>query len=196
LVIADVTDKGMPASLFMVFARSALRAALGQHPAPASALFAANNLICHDSFEGLFATAIYARLAIHSGQVTYVNAGHNPALYYRAQEDSFALLKRTGLPLGVMEDAEYEAGDLVLQPGDFLFLYTDGITELVNTEEVEFGLERLLQVVSDHRTQPADELISSVEQAFNEYADPSQPFDDITMMVIRRTELSPNHFQV
>jgi sigma-B regulation protein RsbU (phosphoserine phosphatase) len=186
LVIADVTDKGMPAALFMVFARSALRASLGQIHTPAEAITVANNLICRDSFEGLFATLFYARLMTDSGQLTYVNAGHNPPLLYRSLQDEIQLLKRTGLPLGVVENSDYEECSVVLQPGDFILFYTDGITEAVNSAGVEFGPERLQRVIYELKACSTDEIISGLENALNEYADPSQSFDDITMMAVRR----------
>ncbi len=186
LVIADVTDKGLPASLFMVFARSALRAALGQILTPAEAIAVANNLVCRDSFEGLFATQVYARLMTASGQLTYVNSGHNPPLCYRAQQDDIQLLTRTGLPLGVMEDSRYEERSLVLEPGDFILFYTDGITEAVNEADQEFGLERLQAVIYKLRACSTDEILSGLESALSEYADGSQAFDDITLMAVRR----------
>jgi sigma-B regulation protein RsbU (phosphoserine phosphatase) len=186
LVIGDVTDKGMPASLFMVFARSALRASMGQNHAPAEAVAMANSLVCRDSFEGLFATLVYARLMPDSGQLTYVNGGHNPPLLYRARQDEIQLLKRTGLPLGVMDNSAYEQVTLQLQPGDFVLFYTDGITEAVNSANLEFGQERLLRAVYELRACSTEEIISGLEQAFNAYADPSQSFDDITMLAVRK----------
>jgi sigma-B regulation protein RsbU (phosphoserine phosphatase) len=187
LVIADITDKGMPASLFMAFTRTALRASVGHSDTPAEAICEANKLICQDSFESLFATLIYARLSTDSGEVTYVNAGHNPALLYRSKQDEILPLKRSGLPLGVDNSSIYEQRSVELQPGDFIFFYTDGITEAVNTANEEFGIDRLLRLVYELRKSSAGEILSGLEKAFLEFADPAQSFDDITMMSVKRT---------
>jgi sigma-B regulation protein RsbU (phosphoserine phosphatase) len=186
LVIGDVTDKGMPASLFMVFAHTALRASLRHIDTPAGAIHAVNRLICQDSFDSLFATLFYARLSTGSGELTYVNAGHNPPLLYRAQQDEIQLLKRTGLPLGIEISSTYEERTVVLQPGDFILFYTDGIIEAVDPALKEFGLERLQSVIYELRNGSTDELLSGLEKAFYEFADPSQSFDDITMMAAIR----------
>jgi sigma-B regulation protein RsbU (phosphoserine phosphatase) len=185
-----VTDKGMPAALFMVFARSALRAAVRQDLSPAGAACAANDLICRDSFEGLFATLVYARLDPQSGRLVYVNGGHNPPLFYRARTDEIVPLTRTGLPLGVMEGSPYAEEELQLEPGDFLLFYTDGITEAVDRNQAEFGLERLLQAARSLRALSPAELVAGLEQALTAFADPAQSFDDITMLVVRRSPSS------
>jgi sigma-B regulation protein RsbU (phosphoserine phosphatase) len=186
LVIGDVTDKGMPASLFMVFARTALRASLRHIHTPAGAIQAANQLICQDSFDGLFATLFYARLSTASGALTYVNAGHNPPLLYRARPNEIQLLKRTGLPLGVELSSTYEERTVLLEPGDFILFYTDGITEAIDLAHKEFGMERLQNVIYGLRSSPTDDLLSGLEHALTAFADPSQSFDDITLMVARR----------
>ena len=186
LVIGDVTDKGMPASLFMVFTRTALRASLKHIDEPAVAMAATNRLICQDSFDGLFATLFYARLSPASGAMTYVNAGHNPPLLYRAQQDEIQLLKRTGLPLGMEVSADYAERTLALEPGDFILFYTDGIIEAVDVDQNEFGLERLQRVIYSLRGCSPDELLTGLETAFYQFADPAQSFDDITLMAASR----------
>jgi sigma-B regulation protein RsbU (phosphoserine phosphatase) len=176
----------MPASLFMVFARTALRASLRHIHTPAGAIQAANQLICQDSFDGLFATLFYARLSTASGALTYVNAGHNPPLLYRARPNEIQLLKRTGLPLGVELSSTYEERTVLLEPGDFILFYTDGITEAIDLAHKEFGMERLQNVIYGLRSSPTDDLLSGLEHALTAFADPSQSFDDITLMVARR----------
>jgi phosphoserine phosphatase RsbU/P len=190
LVIGDVTDKGMPASLFMVFTRTALRASLRHIDSPAGAMAAANHLICQDSFDSLFATLFYARLSTASGELTYVNAGHNPPLLYRAQQDEIQLLKRTGLPLGLEVSSVYEERSLALEPGDFILFYTDGIIEAVDGNQNEFGLERLQGVIYSLRNCSPNELLTGLEEAFFRFADPAQSFDDITLMAAARLQSS------
>ena len=186
LVIGDVTDKGMPASLFMVFTRTALRASLNQINTPAEAIQATNHLICQDSFDSLFATLFYARLCPSSGELTYVNAGHHPPMFYRAQQDEVQLLRRTGLPLGIEIDSVYTERVIALQPGDFILFYTDGVTEATNLAQKEFGIERLQHAVYDLRGESTTAMLAGLEKTFNEFTDPDQSFDDITLMVVRR----------
>ncbi len=186
LVIGDVTDKGMPASLFMVFTRTALRASLNQIDTPAEAIQATNHLICQDFFESLFATLFYARLCTSTGELTYVNAGHHPPMFYHAQNDEVQLLRRTGLPLGIEIDSVYTDRVIALQPGDFILFYTDGVTEATDPAQKEFGIERLQHAVYSLRDQSTTAMLAGLEKTFNEFTDPAQAFDDITLMVVRR----------
>lgn len=107
LVVADVTDKGMPAALFMASTRSVVRASIISRPTAADALTAANRLVCADSGNGMFVTLCYAEIGPESGQAIWVNAGHNPPLLYRAHGQGFSELGRHGLPLGIDGDATY-----------------------------------------------------------------------------------------
>jgi sigma-B regulation protein RsbU (phosphoserine phosphatase) len=163
-----------------------LRASLAQIGSPAEAVRGANKLICQDSFESLFTTLFYARLSTDSGELTYVNAGHNPPLFYRSQQDEIILLTRTGLPLGIDITASYEERTVKLHSGDFILLYTDGITEAINLTDQEFGIDRLQRVIYELRKCSTEEILSGLETAFNVYSDPSQSFDDITMLAVRR----------
>jgi phosphoserine phosphatase RsbU/P len=186
LVIADVTDKGMPASLFMAFVRTALRASVRYNGTPAESIAYANQLVCRDSYEGLFTTLIYARLQVENGEVEYVNAGHNPPLYYHARTRTLKQLTRTGLPIGVDEEAVYSFQMEKLEPGDFILFYTDGITEAINENEEEFGLERLtasLTVLSDCQV---EQILDGLERDLAEFTSSAIAADDITMMVVKR----------
>lgn len=186
LVIADITDKGMPASLFMVFVRSALRASLTHSAPPARALINANRVICQDSFQGLFATLFYARLNTASGELSYINAGHPPALFYRRAHDDLQLLNCTGLPLGVERGAVYTQQSIQLDPGDFLLFYTDGIIEAINPAQKEFGLDRLKSEVFSRRSCSSASLLDGLEQALSTYINPLALEDDVTLMVVMR----------
>jgi sigma-B regulation protein RsbU (phosphoserine phosphatase) len=187
LVIADVTDKGMPASLFMVFVRSTLRASVARGMSAAEVISATNRLICEDSHEGLFASMFYTRLNTHSGEVDYANAGHNLPVIYRAGQDELSFLKQKGMLLGVEPRSVYEQSTVRLDPGDFILFYTDGVTEAINPQRSEFGEERLIQAVHAGRYDPVDALLARVEKALHDYTGPvERAFDDVTMMVVKR----------
>jgi serine phosphatase RsbU (regulator of sigma subunit)/putative methionine-R-sulfoxide reductase with GAF domain len=186
LFIADVSDKGIPAALFMALTRTLVRAAVSDVASPAEALRRVNNLIIPDNQQAMFVTAVYAVLSLESGELTYVNAGHNPPLWIRGVKGEVELLGRTGAALGVIEGAIYEARTFHLEPGDSLLLYTDGLTEAFSPEEELFGEERLRMTVQVNQTLPAQELLSAVETAVTYHMGSLPPEDDLTMLVVRR----------
>ncbi|MFQ6101982.1 MAG: PP2C family protein-serine/threonine phosphatase [Anaerolineae bacterium] len=185
LVIADVSDKGMPAALFMALTRSIVRASVNRAPSPADGIAHANRLICADSTGGMFVTLFYALLNAETGEITYVNAGHNPPLLCRADQDHLTELTRTGMALGVVEDTPFEQRALRLNPGDFILLYTDGVTDATDAHGQDFGMERLQRVVLDHRHAPAADVMAVLERAIGDFASSAAPFDDVAMVVMR-----------
>lgn len=186
LVIGDVTDKGMPASLFMVFARSAVRSSLAGRSRPDDAITRANRLICTDSTQGLFVTLFFCHLEPVSGRLTYVNAGHNPALLWRRGSGELQRLDRTGMPLGIDPEVDYRQEVLDLQAGDLLLLYTDGVTEAMDAQGSEFGQGALENLLVSNPEATASELIEALKSALAEFAGDSSPSDDITMLVVHR----------
>lgn len=186
LVIGDVADKGIPSALFMVFTRSAVRAAVEVRPGPARAIAQANRLVAQESTNGLFVTLIYARLEQKSGLVTFINAGHNPALHFCAATGELLELGLGGLPLGIMRETPYAERDLQMKPGDLLVFYTDGVTEAMDDAQEEFGLGRLRQTILRHVHLPAEVLASTIEEAVREFTGPGPLFDDFTLMIARR----------
>ncbi len=185
LVIADVTDKGMPAALFMALTRSIVRASVAGASSPAEGIARANRLICADSSQGMFVTLFYALLNPAARELTYVNGGHNPPLLCRAGQVRPAELTLTGLPLGIEADATYEQRALHLLPGDLMLLYTDGVTDAMNAQGQDFGMERLVRVLQHHFPSPAAEVLAALEGALDDFTGPTAPFDDMAMMVVR-----------
>jgi sigma-B regulation protein RsbU (phosphoserine phosphatase) len=186
LVIADVSDKGMAAALFMALTRSIVRASVGNVSSPGEGIAHANRLICADSTGGMFVTLFYARLSPATGDLTYVNAGHNPPLLYRAGIHRISLLSRTGMALGAVEDTPFEQRTLHLEPNDLIVLYTDGVTDATDISLQAFEMDRLQQIVLDNCHAPAGEIVAALEQAVNDFAGPTAPFDDIALVVLKR----------
>jgi serine phosphatase RsbU (regulator of sigma subunit) len=190
LVVADVADKGMPAALFMALTRSIVRASLGNAPSPVDGITHANRLISADAADGMFVTLFYAQLYPETGVLTYVNAGHNPPLHYRckanAGQGGLFELDRTGMALGVLDDATYEQRTLKLESGDFLLLYTDGATDAIDEQGGDFGLERVGEVLKENCNLPAQEIVSALEEEIKGFSGSVEPFDDITLMMIKR----------
>jgi sigma-B regulation protein RsbU (phosphoserine phosphatase) len=186
LVIGDVTDKGTPAALFMALTRSTVRASVARGRSPAETIAHANRLITADSTNGMFVTLFYGCLDVNSGDLTYVNGGHNPPLLYRAAQDQLTALERTGMALGVDEEVPYDQRHVILAAGDTLFLYTDGVTDAIDADEQTFGYQRLLQTLLANRRATAAELLLAVEEAVGRHSGAVAPFDDITMVAVQR----------
>ncbi|MCK5646948.1 MAG: SpoIIE family protein phosphatase [Anaerolineales bacterium] len=186
IVIADVTDKGMPAALFMANSRSIIRASVSIPTQPANAIASANRLICADSANGMFVSLFYGKLDIESGNLTYVNAGHNPPYLYQAELDTFSEFERTGLVLGIESEAEFKEQAVQLKQGDFILLYTDGVTEATNTEQDLYGKDRLLQLLYNHRKSSVNEVQAALEDSITEFIGDISPSDDITMVIAKR----------
>jgi len=185
IVVADVSDKGVPAALFMVLSRSLVRASAVNHASPAEALGHVNRLLLEDSQAEMFVSVFYGVLDPQAGEMRYASAGHNPALLVRADGET-ALLQAPGVILGVIPDARLEERVVELRPGDTLVLYTDGVTETINRHEEEFGLERLTRIVTDRRADALPDVQAAVLEALKEFGEGQPPFDDLTLVLIRR----------
>jgi sigma-B regulation protein RsbU (phosphoserine phosphatase) len=186
LVIADVSDKGMPAALFMALSRSILKASVTATLSPAEGISQANRLICADSTNSMFVTLFYGRLDPRTGELLYVNAGHNPPLVYRAQRDELIELTPTGMVLGIFDSVDFKQRTAQLDPGDFILLYTDGISEAMDMHGNLFGEERLRQVLLDNRQASTEAIAQAVEGAVTAFTGAAARSDDITFVIARR----------
>lgn len=186
IVIADVTDKGVPAALFMALARTLLRATASDGHPPSDVLERANRLILADSRSGLFVTCFYAQLATASGELTYANGGHNYPLLYRVTTGAIEQLRAQGVVLGIIPQLRFEQRSLVLQPGEVVLFYTDGVTEAMDPQRELFGEERLIEVLRQHNQQSPQKIIEAVLEAINGFINGQNQSDDITMVVVQR----------
>lgn len=194
LLVADVSDKGMGAALYMALTRTLLRTyAYEYHSRPDYVLRVANRRILADAQAGLFVSVFYGVIDPFTGALTYCNAGHNPPLWLsRAMTGtSIQRLVRTGMVLGVMEGVDWEPVTVHVHPDDVLFLYSDGVTDAQDVNGDFFGDGRLQQIVSAHWGDTADDIQQAVLDAVAAFT--SQPgggsvpqFDDITLMVLKR----------
>ncbi len=186
IVIADVADKGMPAALFMTLTRSIIRASVAQLHTPAESMTHANRLICADAHDGMFVTLFYAQLNPATGEMICVNAGHNRPLLYRAAGDQLTEIECAGIVLGVDDKALYSQCSVPLHSGDLALLYTDGVIDATDPQRQQFGLERLKDILYQHRLASAPDIIAALERTLGDFAGGSLPFDDITMLLVKR----------
>jgi phosphoserine phosphatase RsbU/P len=185
LVIADVSDKGLPAALYMTVARTLIRAGALDYPSPARALENVNEVMVSNSSRGMFVTAFYAVLDPQSGQIIFANAGHNLPMIWRAADGSVETLPGGGTALGAFEDYRLKEQRTRLQPGDTLLLYTDGVTETFSPKNDMYGEDRLTQVVhSCGECSPAN-LLDGVEADVAGFRQSAPVTDDITLVALK-----------
>ncbi len=191
LTIADVSGKGIPAALFMMRSKTVLNnyvtmMAHGENKSLASAISAANDVLCQENEEMLFVTAFLALLDTETGKLTCVNAGHNPPLLFRASEQKYQYLQqKKNLILGMMDSFDFVQEEFLLQKGDVLYLYTDGVTEAMNEEKEQYGEAKLLACLNDGTASDLKGLLESVNKSIKEHAGNAEQSDDITMLAMR-----------
>ncbi len=186
IVIADVTDKGVPAALFMALCRTLLRATASDGHAPAVVLERANRLILADSRAGLFVTCFYAQLDPSTGTLTYASGGHNYPLLYRVATGAVEPLRAQGIVLGIVPQPHFAQQSVTLAPGDMLLFYTDGVTEAMNARRELFSEERLIELLQRHHRRTPQEVIAAVLESLNAFVGNQSQSDDITMIVVKR----------
>jgi len=184
-VIADVSGKGVPAGLFMVKAKTVIKSAARADRTPAEIIMRANDELSEGNDESMFVTALFGVLETTTGRLELVSAGHNPPYILDAAGGA---VHEERLPeqvvLGAMAGIDYESTSLTIRPGDALFIYTDGVNEAMDPDNVEFGYERLLTVLQD-RKDTAIDVTTAMVDAVNAFARGAEQSDDITVMCLR-----------
>jgi len=185
VVIADVSDKGVPAALFMVIAKTLIKnnAQLGK--TPKEVFEAVNNILCENNEAGMFVTAFLGYLDIPSGRFTYANAGHNPPFIKKSGGLYEKLPVKSGFVLAGMEAISYTQQETALNPGDELFLYTDGVTEAINLSLDLFGEARLFEVIGNNPNLSLHDFDVAIKNEIEKFADGAEQADDITMLALR-----------
>lgn len=185
IVIADVSGKSVPAALFMALSRTVVRAKAKGNPQVAEVIREANKMIAEDSKTSMFVTFFYGILDEKEKNLKYVNAGHNPPLYFNDHGDDLFMLKARGMALGVMEEISLEEKEITLDKGDVVVFYTDGITEAMNKDKQLFGEERLLEEIKRNHHLSAEEITEKIQNSVLEFCGKEPQFDDITLVVLK-----------
>jgi sigma-B regulation protein RsbU (phosphoserine phosphatase) len=184
-----VAGKGLPAALFMALSRAILRSTTLNGHSPAQALLQANDLLIRDNRSNLFLTAFYSLLDTKSGHLVYARAGHLPPLHLRADSGQFEELTTEGTILGAFSDAWLENCETIVAPGDYLVAVTDGVTEAMNGQQIQYGDERLRTTVQAHAGDSAREMLKAVVKDVHSFTRNEPQSDDLTVCIIRRTPL-------
>ena len=183
--IGDVSDKGVSAALFMAMAKTLLRDSLKQGMSPAAAMERVNGELCQSNPEGMFVTTFVLVLNPATGELRFANGGHNPPLLLR-QDGAEWLSCDPGIALGLFEDTGIENGQLRLEPGEGILLYTDGITEAVNAEKQFFSPERLQTLLAEGAARNSRETVETVKAAVADFVGDWEQFDDMTLLALYR----------
>lgn len=189
-LIADVSGKGVPAALFMTMAKTHIKNFATVGLPLAEVAVRANNQLCYKNESGMFVTAFICVLDVRSGEVQFVNAGHN-CPFVQKQDGAFEMFRaKANLVFGLMEDVQYREQMLTLNPGDSIYLYTDGVTEALNPAQELFGDDRLYEILNRHRAQAGEPetFVQAIYREVQAFADGEPQADDITMLYVTRKE--------
>ena len=189
VTVADVSGKGIGAAIFMAISRTILKncALTFNYKGLGEMAAHVNNLLEQDNPERMFVTVFIGVLDLRTGKFSYVSGGHNPPLIYRAEENRFRYLETaSNFMLGCRKGLKYKEQEIMLQPGDGLFLYTDGVTEAFNEAEELYGEERLLETLNlaSPPTSPKA-ILTTVRDSLTAYVGEAEQSDDITMLYVR-----------
>jgi sigma-B regulation protein RsbU (phosphoserine phosphatase) len=185
LIIADVSGKGVPAALFMAVTRTLFRDICAASDDPAAALAQANRVLSQENDACMFVTMIVAYYWIGKGKLVYANAGHDHAVLLGAGGRTELFGRFGDVPLGVTDDYEFQSGEVDLAPGDTVVFFTDGVTEAPSSYGDQFGQRRLLDHLNKRRQEGVDHICHGLVETARDFQ-PSEIFDDITVMVLRR----------
>ncbi len=186
LAIADVSDKGVPAALFMMSTRTLLKGTAIGGNEPGDVLGEVNDQLCEDNDAEMFVTVLYAVYDPKTKEFTYANGGHDSPLVIHADGSSTLLPLTRGIALGVLPELTYKQRTVTLDPGDTVVLYTDGVTEAMNGADEQYGLDDLREKFAGTPPPNSREATSTVFQAVREFARGTPQSDDITCLVMRR----------
>jgi phosphoserine phosphatase RsbU/P len=188
--VADVSGKGIAASLLMSSIQATLRALLGREASLAELARCTNELLYSSTPGNKYVTAILLAVEPATGACRYVSAGHTEGLLLRAS-GKVERLPPTGLALGMFPGASYDDVPFTIQTGDVLALYSDGVTEAMNDDEEEFGADRLVRVLRDTAEASAGHMVAAVLERVDRFAGGAPQFDDITLLVLKRVSGPP-----
>jgi serine phosphatase RsbU (regulator of sigma subunit) len=184
-VIGDVSDKGVPAALFMAISRTVLKSIALDGALPGECLERVNHLLCSDNRAEMFVTVCYGILNTRTGEIDYSNGGHDPPYLLRQDGSVERLASTGGTVLGMLEETCYSGRHVVLQPGDAIFLYTDGVTEAMDVAGNLFSEARLRAVLERCGAAPPEGIIRAVIDETSQHSNGAPQNDDITTLAIR-----------
>lgn len=185
ICVSDVSGKGVPASLVMMITKILIKNVVKTEKNIDKAFTRVNNMLCDGNTTGIFITSWFGVLDLRTGVIRFVNAGHNQPLVYSHKKKKYTYLEsKTNLVLAGMEDIKYLEQEITIEPGDKLFLYTDGVVEATNKQNELYGDERLEEYLNNNINLDPNKTITGVKKDIDKFVDGAEQFDDITMLSI------------
>ena len=191
-LIADVSGKGIPAAMFMMRAKTELKTLTEMDADIADVFTMGNKALCDGNDAGMFVTAWQGSINLETGLLKFANAGHNPPILRRAGGSFEYLRTRAGFVLAGMEGVKYKHNEVQLQPGDIIYLYTDGVTEATNADTILYGEDRLLRALNSREFENMEDLCTFVKADVDAFVGDAPQFDDITMVAFKFIEQPPH----
>ena len=185
-VIADVSGKGIPAAIFMAVSRTLIRATGIRGGSPAECITYSNKLLAAESVDCMFVTVFYGIMDITTGEISYCNAGHNPPYLIKNDGGVSALPMSQDPMAGAIEGLNYQLASLQLNRGEALVLFTDGVTEAMNTQFEEFGEQRLEQTLKGLKKCSCQQTVEAIKADTAAFTDGAEQSDDITILALKR----------
>ncbi len=185
IIIADVSGKGVPAAIFMAMSRTLLKAMAMQVGNPGECLRRVNTVLSAESDPSMYVTVFYAVLNTNTGELQYSNGAHTAPYILRASGEVELLDAVGGTLVGMIEDLEFDVQRIALKPGDMVYMYTDGVTELMNERQQLFSESRLVECLKARSGSSLEELARNVFKKLKAFAGTALQSDDITMLVLR-----------
>ena len=184
--IADVSGKGVPAAIFMAVSRTLIKATGIQDKPTNECMSTVNNILCDESVGSMFVTVFYGIYDLQTGQITFTNAGHNPPYILKADGQVEVVKSPCNLVLGAVPDMPFSCDTMKLEPGDTLYMFTDGVTEAENKNHDQFGESRLEAALAECKGADSRHIVDTVNAKVKEFINGASQSDDITQLVIRR----------
>ena len=186
LAVSDVAGKSIPAALLMATFQASLKTLSATSCTLTELVEGMNRYACSNSQNGLrFTTAFLGEFSPASRSLTYINAGHNAPILLRSSSQALEYLSNGGLPLGIKADAHYESGEIVLQPGDWLMIFTDGLVEAMNAAGEEYGQQRVLNVLNAGASATPAEMLVRIMSDLDAFVGDTAQHDDVTCMIVK-----------
>ncbi|WP_051656408.1 PP2C family protein-serine/threonine phosphatase [Butyrivibrio sp. AE3004] len=183
LVMADVSGKGVPAALLMMVTRVLIKSRLQSGSSPEETLESVNNQLCESNDEDFFVTMWVGVIQISTGKGIAVNAGHEHPALRRADGQYELIIYKHAMPVGTMEGLKFRQHEFEMNPGDSLFVYTDGVPEANNSQDELYGTERMLNALNTNPDAQPEEALSNISKDINRFVAGAEQFDDITMLL-------------
>ena len=183
-IIADVSGKGIPAALFMMVSKTILNDLAMGGMSPEQVLETANDSICARNKEEMFVTVWFGVLEISTGIVKCANAGHEKPMVIKADGEVVLINEKPNFVIGGMEGMKYKEYEIALNPGDKIFLYTDGVAEATDSDNNLFGIDRTIDALKENTSADSKEVLGNVRAAVDRFVGEAEQFDDLTMLCL------------